>query len=210
MKEAKFVLETNVSEYSRQYEDCDILGLRFEDADKKLLKKLLPEITKPLMLRGETEVLMQLMEVLDRKCIIAHAHENNYKELVPAAVKGGHTLVIRTPIDINLAKEMNILTSDMGLPLDKILIDTDIGGLGYGLEYGYSMIEKIKLSNDKYLNMPIISFAVEETLKTKEAKSSAQMALMSEITAAAAVLAAGVDIIVMNCPQALKTLKGLQ
>ena len=66
---------------------------------------------------------------------------------------------------------MNILTSDMGLGLDRILTDTDIGGLGYGFEYGYSIMEKIKLegkNGDKFLNVPLISFAAEETAKTKE------------------------------------------
>ncbi len=68
---------------------------------------------------------------------------------MPPVVKGGHILAIRTPIDINLAKEMNILTSDMGLSLDKILIDTDMGGLGYGLEYGYSIMERIKTCRNR-------------------------------------------------------------
>lgn len=100
----------------------------------------------------------------------------------------------------------------MGLPLDKILIDTDIGGLGYGFEYGYSIMEKIKLegkSGDKYLNMPIISFATEETAKTKEAKDK-DLALYLEITSAAAVKAAGAEYIVLTNPQSYKILKELE
>jgi acetyl-CoA decarbonylase/synthase complex subunit delta len=126
------------------------------------------------------------------------ADETNYKELVLAAIKSGEKLVIRTPIDINLAKEMNILAMDLGLAQEQILIDTDIGGLGYGLEYGYSMIEKVKLSDDKYLRSPVISFVVDETLKTKEAKQDARYALLAEIAAASAVAAAGADVIVMH------------
>ena len=94
---------------------------------------------------------------------------------------------------------MNILTHDLGLSLDNIIIDTDIGGLGYGLEYGYSIMEKIRQEkDDEYLNLPLISFAAEETLKTKEAKSDcfsksygelSQRAIMYEITATSAVLA---------------------
>jgi len=156
---------------------------------------------------GRGKCIFILESELESSSIVAYADENNYKELVPLAIEGGRRLVIRTPIDINLAKEMNILASDMGLPLDKILIDTDIGGLGYGLEYGYSMMEKIKLADDEYLNQPIISFVVEETLKTKEAKASSKYALMAEITAASAAAAAGADYVVMKTPEALATMK---
>ncbi len=137
------------------------------------------------------------------------ADENNYKELVTAAIKSGKKLIIRTPIDINLAKEMNILAMDLGLPESQILIDTDIGGLGYGLEYGYSMIEKVKLSDDKYLQMPVISFAVEETLKTKEAKTDEKYSLLAQIAAASAVAAAGTDVIVMDSPEARDVMEAM-
>ena len=185
--------------------DCDIIGLKFSEREEvPLLKELLPLIKKPLMIRGEDEFLPELIENLDRECIIGIVTENNYKNVVPYAIKGGHTVIIRTPIDINLAKEMNILTSDMGL--EKILIDTDIGGIGYGFEYGYSIMEKIKLENDKYLNKPIISFACEETAKTKEAKDE-NSALYLELTAASAVLAAGADYIVLTDYRAVKTMR---
>jgi acetyl-CoA decarbonylase/synthase complex subunit delta len=114
---------------------------------------------------------------------------------------------------------MNILTSDMGLGLDKILIDTDMGGLGYGLDYGYSIMERIKLAafeGDSMLNMPLIAFAGEEALKAKEAKSDTfskgfggfkQRSLMYEITTASAVIAAGANLIVLEHPQNIETLK---
>jgi len=220
-----------------QQTDCDILALKFNieenaleeniEKAKNLLKELLPHITKPLLVRGvnnksvDIKLLPALMEVLERECIIAFADENTYKDIVPSVVKDGHILAIRTPIDINLAKEMNILTSDMGLSLDKILIDTDMGGLGYGLEYGYSIMERIKLAafeGDKMLNMPLIAFAGEEALKVKEAKSKTfpmsfgdfkERSIMYEITTASAVIAAGANLIVLEHPDSIKTLKGL-
>lgn len=218
----KYILELPIQEAKKQInEDCDILGLKFtEDIEKGIeaFKELLPFIDKPLMLIGsgddeiDSKLLPELMKLIDRECIIGIANEKNYKQIVPDVIKGNHTLIIRTPIDINLAKEMNILTSDMGLPLDKILIDTDIGGLGYGFEYGYSIMEKIKLegkSGDKYLNMPIISFATVETAKTKEAKNK-DLALYLEITSATAVKAAGAEYIVLTNPQSYQTLKELE
>lgn len=223
----KYILQIPVCEVEKNFNtDCDILGIKFtiENWENELaaFKNLLQKIKKPLMLRGcgedsiDMTLLPQVMDIIDRECIIGIANENNYKSIVPAVIKGRHKLIIRTPIDINLAKEMNILTSDMGLGLDKILIDTDIGGLGYGFEYGYSIMEKIKLEGtcsdnklgDKYLNMPLISFAPEETAKTKEAKDE-NLALYLEIASAAGVLAAGADYIVMTKQQAVNVMKGL-
>ena len=220
----------------KKVNDWCILGLKFNidedfvqiESAKELLKSLLQSISKPLMIRGINKpeidriLLPELMSVLERECIIALADEKTYKDIVPSVISGNHVLVIRTPIDINLAKEMNILTTEMGLSADKILIDPDIGGLGYGLEYGYSMIERIKLAGfdgDKMLNMPIITFAGEETLKTKEAKTKDlskcwgelnHRTIMLEVTAASAVTAAGANIIVLNHPISINTLKGLQ
>jgi len=220
-----------------QESNCDILALKFniseENVDenilraKTLLAELLPHIKKPLIIRGmnnksvDVKLLPALMEVLDREVIVAFADENTYKEFVPPVVKGGHILVIRTPIDINLAKEMNILTTDMGLSPDRILIDTDMGGLGYGLEYGYSIMERIKLAafdGDEMLNMPLIAFAGEEALKAKEAKSDTfsksfgdfkTRSLMYEITTASAVIAAGANIVVLEHPKSVEILNKL-
>lgn len=218
----KYILELPVEKAEEGLKkDCDILGLKFtEDIEKGIeaFKKLLPRIEKPLMLRGcgndtvDTELLPVLAQLADRECIIGNATENNYKSIIPSVIKGGHRLIIRTPIDINLAKEMNILTSDMGLGLDRILTDTDIGGLGYGFEYGYSIMEKIKLegkNGDKFLNVPLISFAAEETAKTKEAKDE-KLSLYLEIASASAVKAAGADYIVLTKPEAVSILRGLE
>ena len=220
MKETvKYILEAPIKSAQKIIaEDYDIIGLKIEEeADKEILKRLLPHIEKPVMLRctgddtEDRELLPEFIELLDRESIIAYANENTYKSILPAVIKGNHKLVIRTPIDINLAKEMNILTSEEGLSLDKIIIDTDIGGLGYGFEYGYSIMEKIKIEgqNDKYLNMPLISFAAEETAKTKEARDE-KSGLFLEISSAAGVKASGADYIVLTKTEALKALKELE
>ncbi len=210
---------------------CDILCLKFNiksetDIPKsvRILKALLPKISKPLMINGvydnnlNIKLLPALIKTLDRKCIICSANERTYKDILPAVIKGKHKIVLKSPIDIHLCRELNILASDIGLSLDKIIIDTDIGGLGYGLDYGYSIIEKIKLEDDKYLNLPVISFAAQESLRTKEAKYNTfskswgdlkTRASMYEIASASAVKAAGADIIVLYNPESIKIMKGL-
>ena len=211
---------------------CDILSLKFninneEQIPKaeKILENLLPKITKPLMINGindndtlNVKLLLSLIEILEKSSIISYANENTYREIIPNVIKGNHKLILKSPIDINSCKELNILACEMGLPLKNIIIDTDIGGLGYGLDYGYSIIEKIKLEDDEYLNTPIISFVCRESLKTKEAlqdnfsKSWGNLqtrAQMYEIASASAVKAAGADIIVMYNPDNIKIMKGL-
>ena len=169
----------------------------------------------------DIQLLPELIGVLDRECIISYIEENTYKEILPSIVKGNHIAVIRTPIDINLAKEMNILSTDMGLSPDKILIDTDMGGLGYGLEYGYSIMERIKLAafeGDEMLNMPLLAFVGEEALKAKEAKfdtfdkSFGDFKLRSkmfETDTASAVISAGANVIVLENPESIISLKEL-
>lgn len=210
----------------------DIIGLKFninniEDIPKAItiLKQSLSIITKPLMIRGTGEdeidkvLLPKLIENLDRECIIASANEKTYKTIIPYT-KNNHYIVLESPIDINLAKEINILSTELGQPLEKIITDTNIGSLGYGFEYGYSIIEKIKQEGktDKYLSTPIISFACEEALKTKETKSEnlskswgnlIDRIKYFEITAASAINAAGADLIVLYHPNTLLTMKGL-
>lgn len=212
---------------------CDILALRFNIEKNNqiqeavlLLKRLLPLITKPLMLCGtgddeiDRNLLPEIIKNLDRKnCIISYADETTYKNIIPETIKGGHYVILKSPIDINLAKELNILAVDMGLDINKIIMNTDIGGLGYGYEYGFSMLEKINIEGEKgdaYLNLPIISEAAVESLKTKEAKSSDfsqswgelnKRAKMIELSAAAGVLSAGANLITMNYPENISIMK---
>lgn len=217
-----------------QKSSCDILNLKFNiknEADiinsVELIQKLQKNITKPLMISGceddnlDKKLLPELIKQLDRPCIISYANENTYKDIIPEVVKGNHYIVLKSPIDINLAKELNILSVDLGLDISKIIMNTDIGGLGYGYEYGFSIMEKINIegkNGDKYLNIPIISEAAIESLKTKEAKSSEYSqswgetitrANMIELSSCAGVLSAGANIIVMNNPDNIKIMKGM-
>lgn len=218
-----------------QKTDCDILALRFNIKNEdeiseavKLLKTLLTDIYKPLMICGcgtdltDRQLLPQLAAALDRQnCIISFIQENTYKSILPSVIEGNHYAVLKTPIDINLVKELNILCSDRGLDKSKIIMDTDIGGLGYGFEYGYSIMEKVRLEGEKgdeFLDLPLISDASSESLKTKEAKSDKfsqswgnleTRAAMIELSAVSGVLSAGANIVLMANPDNISVLKGL-
>ncbi len=235
----QFSQDYNITEALKCFENLpnEIVSIRFNvseenlEQDLKTVEKKLPEVfaatKKPLILRGrnnkdiDLKLLPLLAEKAERECIISFVDETTYEEILPSLVKHNHIVVIRTPIDINLAKEMNILTIDKGLNADKIIIDPDMGGLGYGLDYGYSVIEKLKqvaLEGDNMLNMPVIAFIGEESFKAKEAKSDKydknwgeyeKRALMWELAGTSAILAAGVNIAVVWSENTVKTLKGL-
>ena len=200
--------------------DCDILALKFDEdieKSKEVLKDILPQIDKPLMICGcgkddiDRVLLPELVKILDRACIISYVTEKTYKDIIPFVIEGGHYAVLKTPIDINLAKELNILCIDMGLEKSKIIMNTDIGGLGYGYEYGYSIMEKVRLeSGDEYLNLPLISEAGLESLKTKEAKfGSEKRSRMIELTAISGALASGANIVLVKNPDNINIIRGL-
>lgn len=226
----------NPVEYSKKalLKKNDFLAVKFnldendlDELDKYL--QMLSEIEtisqKPLIVTGSEleevdEVLLpKITETLQKPAIIGSFCEKNYKKTLKNF--DNHKIIARTPIDINLAKELNILLSDFGVSLDNILIDTTIGALGYGLDYAYSVIERIKqaaLGGDEYLNMPIISFVGEEVFKSKETKSSEyapswgkieERATMWEVATAGAFMAAGSNILVVRHPKTLSTLNKL-
>ena len=213
--------------------DADIISVKFniseinesELADAVHIAEKI--IQKPLILRGannsniDKRLLPLLAESAKRQAVIAFGEDGTYEDIVPAVIQGGHVLSLRSPIDINLAKELNILSSDMGLSPDRILIDPDMGGLGYGLEYGYSIIERIKqaaFDGDSMLNMPIIAFIGEESYRAKEAKSKnfpeswgdyTNRAKFWETAAASALISAGVNIVVLWHAENVSVIKEL-
>lgn len=216
---------------------CDVICVQFNieenDLDKKLdgiiddFKEVIKSSVKPIIIKGVNNknidriLLAKIAEEINRPVIIAFADDSNYEDIIPNIIKNNHILVLRSPIDINLAKELNILSIDLGLAAEKILIDPDMGALGYGLDYGYSIIEKIRqaaFAGDSMLNMPIITFVGEETFKVKEAKTDSynknwgnykERAVMWEIATASAIISAGANIVVLKHPESIKTIKEL-
>lgn len=216
--------------------NADIISIKFNIAESDFEKEkgnivsFINDIhkytKKPVILRGanNTAIDLKLIPLLAKSktpSIIAFAEEETYEKIVPYVIQNSHILVLRTPIDINIAKELNILSTDKGLPPDRILIDPDMGGLGYGLDYGYSIIEKIRqaaFDGDTMLNMPIIAFIGEETYRAKEAKSDTfdkqwgeynKRATMWEISGATAMITAGANIVVLWNTDSVNAIKGV-
>jgi CO dehydrogenase/acetyl-CoA synthase delta subunit len=168
----------------------------------------------------DAEVLKKVAELCaGMNIIIGPVVEANHKQLGAQALAYNLTLVANTPIDINLSKQLNILLNNVGVPLEKIIIDPTTGGLGYGMEYSFSVMERIRQAaltqNDDKLQCPFLCNFADEVWKTKEAKlptdpqmgDAKQRGILMEAITAVTVLLAGADILVMRHPEAIEQVR---
>jgi len=193
----------------------------------ELTKAVKSAVNLPLVIWGSDEdepdnrmypVVSQAMA--GERCLFGSATEDNYKTLTATCIADGHNIIGESPIDINICKQVNILVSDMGFPLERIVIFTANGTLGYGFEYAYSIMERTRLAalgGDKLMAMPIIANIGPETQRAKEVKaaqeefplwgSEAERGVAWEVATAVGYLQAGADILTMCNPEAIKLVK---
>ena len=193
-----------------------------------VVRQVLQAIDIPLIIFGanhiekDAEVLKACAEAAaGYNCLIGKAQEKNYKTIAAAAMAYDHYLLALSNLDINLAKQLNILLTQMGVQAERIVMDTMPAALGYGLEYAYSVIERVRLAalkqNDTMVQMPIIGDIGAEVWKAKEAKSTreeqpqwgdaAARGVAWEISTALAFVSAGADCLIMRHPQAVKQVR---
>ncbi|MDD2657920.1 MAG: acetyl-CoA decarbonylase/synthase complex subunit delta [Candidatus Pacebacteria bacterium] len=198
------------------------------EEEAKLVSRLLKSVSVPLVIVGSGDdakdnlVIPACCEAAKgERCLIGSAVQDNYKTLAAAALADGHNIIAESPIDINIAKQLNILISDIGMPLERIVINPTIGALGYGLEYAYSIMERARLaalSGDKTVASPFICFVAQESWRSKEAKATAaefpqwgperERGIAWEMITATALIQAGADLLVMRHPEAIEKVNG--
>jgi len=192
------------------------------------VKKVLDAVDVPLIIWGsanvekDEEVLKKIAEQCQGKnLILGPVEDKNHKGIGAAAMGFGHTVISSSPIDVNLAKQCNILLENLGVSTDKIIIDPTTGGLGYGLEYSYSVMERIRMAalaqGDDKLQLPLINNLGNEVWKCKEAKLNLGEAptlgdpekrgILMEAVGAVAYLMAGSDVLIMRHPEAIRLVK---
>ncbi len=154
------------------------------------------------------------------KLVLGICEDKNYRTIVATAMANNHLISARTAMDVNLAKQLNILISEMGLPLDRILMDPTTGALGYGIEYGFSVMERLRLAalqGDSMTQFPMIVTPGFETWKTKESKVGEgvpsawgdwyRRAINWEVITAMTLIESGADIVVLRHPESVKQIK---
>lgn len=201
---------------------------RSSDEAAQTTKRVAAAVDVPVIVWGsgstdkDAEVLRKIAETCDgMNLIIGPVVEGNYKQVGAGAIAYKHTAVASSPIDINLAKQLNILLGNLGVPDGQILVDPTTGALGYGLEYTYSVMERDRMAaltqQDERLQFPILCNLAKEVWKTKEAKLNAEEApllgnakkrgILMEAVTAMSLLLAGADILVMRHPEAIKLIR---
>lgn len=202
-------------------------GDKSADEAAEIVKEVLAGVTVPLIITGHShfekinEVMKKVCEVsAGENCLINYVETDNYKTIAAACIAYGHTLVAQTPIDVNLAKQLNILLADMNIPRDRIIMDPLTSTLGYGLEYTYSIMERIRidgLAGDDMLSFPMLVNPGYESSTIKEA-SAAEAEFPEwggpelrgaywEIATAMSLLTAGAEILIMYHPHAAQVVK---
>ncbi len=192
------------------------------------VKKVLDAIDVPLAVWGtantekDEEVLKKIAEECQGKnLILGPVEDKNHKGIGAAAMGFGHTIIASSPIDVNLAKQCNILLENLGVSMDKLIIDPTTGGLGYGLEYSYSVMERIRMAalaqGDDKLQLPLINNLGNEVWKCKEAKQPVDEAptlgdpekrgILMEAVGAVAYLMGGSDLLIMRHPESIRLVK---
>jgi acetyl-CoA decarbonylase/synthase complex subunit delta len=178
-------------------------------------RAVLAATTVPVIVRGpgagpkQNQVLARVAEEFQGEGLVLHsASQDDYKTLAAVAVAYGHVLVAESPIDMNIAKQLDILLADSNVDLNRVLIDPLTGALGYGLEYTYSVMQRIRLAalgGDAMLNCPLICLAGDEAWKAKEARAagSAARGIHWEVATALPVIDAGAEVVVLRHPEAL-------
>lgn len=192
------------------------------------VKKVLAAVDVPVIVWGcaNAEKDEKVLKVIAEACqgsnlVLGPVEEKNYKGIGAAAMGYGHTVIASSPIDVNLAKQVNILLENLGMPMDKLIVDPTTGGLGYGMEYSYSVMERLTLAamlqGDNKLQFPLINNLGNEVWKCKEAKQATADApvlgdqekrgIMMESIGAVSYLMSGSNILIMRHPEAIRMTK---
>jgi len=197
------------------------------DEAARTVCRVLEAMSLPLIIVGcgesakDAEIMPALCEAAaGERCLIGCAVDTNYRTFSAVAQANGHALIAETPIDLNLAKQLNILIGDTGFPTTDIVIHHLTSALGYGLEYTYSIMERTRLAalqGDVFLSQPMVNFLGTETWRCKEVTTPIEeapewgdehrRAEVWEASSAIAYICAGADLVVMRHPQALARVK---
>ena len=202
-------------------------GNKSADDAVNTVKSILEAVDLPLIIWGcendekDNEVMPKVSQAAaGERCLLGGATQDNYKTITAVCLADGHNLITQAPVDINIGKQINILVTDLGFPLDKIVMFQTTGALGYGIEYCYSIHERGRiaaLSGDGQMSAPVICDVGHEAWRAKEAKASdteapqwgsfADRGIMWEAITAVTLIQSGVDIIRMYHPKAVSIVK---
>ena len=209
---------------------ADMICIRFAGLDPEkgdttpekatdIVRRIVDSTGLPVMVCGcgvlerDVPALTMISETIkDTRLLLNKVDEDEYKKVSTMAIAGNHCLVGFSNLDVNLAKQMNILLSDFGVKRENVIMDPLMAPLGMGLEYSYSVNERIRISGlmgDKMLQAPIICdctavWDVADAVSTDDPSlgdAKFRATWWEAITAMSAMIS-GADILVMRGPGA--------
>lgn len=220
---------------------AEIIALQLKSADPngmdrdvesviKVVKDVVNAIDVPVIVWGTSSddkdaiLLRRAAEECEGKnIVIGPLSEKNYKQIGAMAIAFNHPVLASSPIDVNLAKQLNILLGNLGVHDERILIDPTTGALGYGLEYTYSVMERDRMAaltqEDVKLQYPIVCNLAQEIWKTKEARltrdedprlgDEKKRSILLEAVSAVSLFIAGANIVIMRHPEGIALVREL-
>ncbi|MFZ5917618.1 MAG: acetyl-CoA decarbonylase/synthase complex subunit delta [Chloroflexota bacterium] len=193
----------------------------------RTIKAVLAATGLPLIILGpgqaelDNELLVAAAEAASgERVALGMCEDKNYRTIAAAALAHQQLVVASSPIDVNIAKQINILLKDMSIPLDRILMDPTTGALGYGLEYTYSVMERLRLAalqGDGMTQQPMFCLAGLESWRQKESKVGEgvpaewgdleKRAITWETLTATTLLHAGANIVSLRHPESVQRVR---
>ncbi len=171
------------------------------------------------------KLLEEVAKALEGKNVVLFsAVEDNYKSIgVAGGMAYGHKVSGESSVDINLAKQLNILLTQLGVKGEDIIMDVGSASAGYGYEYVASTMDRIRLAalgqNDESLQMPIMTnvgdqaWGVREAVVTEEDMpewgSQLDRGVDMEVATAAACLVSGTNAVMLRHPESVVVMKEL-
>jgi acetyl-CoA decarbonylase/synthase complex subunit delta len=196
-----------------------------------LCKEVAGAVSLPLVIQGcknaekDGKLFEKIAEALQGKnVLLLSAKEENYKAVAVAAVQAyGQKAGAESAVDINLAKQLNVLISQLGVQPGNTAMHVGTAAAGYGYEYVASTMERVRSAalaqNDVMLQMPIITPVGSEAWSVKEAVVSEddfpewgpveQRGIDMEIATAAANLASGSNAVILRHPVSVSVISKL-
>ncbi len=183
------------------------------------VKKIADQITVPLIVMGvgdkdkDAKALVEIAKVCSgMNFLLGPLVKENYEEIAKAALEGGHGIIPQSPLDINLCKELNVKLTKF-FPKEKMVIDPLSAAIGYGIDYSFSIMERVKqvgvIHNDEMMKMPMVANIGKDCWKTKEAKEDKTQGILWEALTAFTLILAGANLVIMRHPESLKLIKKL-
>jgi acetyl-CoA decarbonylase/synthase complex subunit delta len=193
-----------------------------------IAKEVADAIDCPLAVQGckniekDTELFSKVSEVCAGKNIlIVSARQEDYKTIAASAVMAyGQKMSAESAVDINLAKQLNVLMMQLGVNPKSMVMNLGSAAAGYGYEYVASTMDRVRAAalgqNDTQLQMPVITPVSTETWAVKESVAEEadmpewgareERGIDMEVVTAAASLSAGSDAVILKHPESIRTI----